>query len=90
MWRREKWYLSHRNHYYQRMTNLGMSHLKVTSLELFSVVVSCLGAVLYLRLERNGRIAVISTVLIGFVAAGIRILKKDPMSSDTVHITERR
>jgi len=32
--RGEKWYLSHRTHYYQRMTNIGMSHKKVTVIDL--------------------------------------------------------
>jgi len=30
MLRREKWYLSHRDHYYQKMINLGFSHLQIT------------------------------------------------------------
>ena len=49
MWRKEKWYQPHRTHFYQRMTNLGMSHAKVTGLELAFVVASCLVAILYLR-----------------------------------------
>jgi len=49
MWRKEKWYQPHRTHFYQRMTDMGMSHAKVTGLELAFVVVSCLIAILYLR-----------------------------------------
>jgi UDP-N-acetylmuramyl pentapeptide phosphotransferase/UDP-N-acetylglucosamine-1-phosphate transferase len=75
--RREKWYQAHRSHIYQRMTNLGMSHAKVTGLELVTVVLSCLAAVLYLRSGMQGRILAVSVVLIGFLAAGIRISKKE-------------
>jgi len=34
--RREKWYQAHRNHVYQRMTGLGMTHGKGTSIELLA------------------------------------------------------
>jgi UDP-N-acetylmuramyl pentapeptide phosphotransferase/UDP-N-acetylglucosamine-1-phosphate transferase len=41
-WRGEKWYAPHRSHYYQRITGLGMSHRKVTVIELLAV--SCAAA----------------------------------------------
>jgi Fuc2NAc and GlcNAc transferase len=75
--RREKWYQAHRSHFYQRMTNLGMSHAQVTGLELVSVVLSCLAAVLYTLSGTQGRILVISLVLTGFISAGIQISKKE-------------
>ena len=75
--RREKWYQAHRSHFYQRMTNLGMSHARVTGLEIVTVVLSCLAAILYLRSGMQGRVLVVSAVLFGFLAAGIRISKKD-------------
>ena len=75
--RREKWYQAHRSHFYQRMTNIGMSHAKVTGLELVTAVLSCLAAVLYLQSGMQGRILAVSAVLIGFLAAGIRITKKE-------------
>jgi TctA family transporter len=59
------------------MTNLGMSHARVTGLELVTAVLSCLAAVLYLRSGMQGRILAVSAVLIGFLAAGIRISKKE-------------
>jgi UDP-N-acetylmuramyl pentapeptide phosphotransferase/UDP-N-acetylglucosamine-1-phosphate transferase len=40
--RREKWYQAHRSHVYQRMTDLGMTHRKVTSIEL-PVGIACGG-----------------------------------------------
>jgi Fuc2NAc and GlcNAc transferase len=48
MWRKEKWYQAHRTHYYQKMTDIGMSHAKVTGLELASVLASCLAAAIYI------------------------------------------
>ena len=62
MWLKEKWYQAHRSHFYQRMTDLGMSHAKVTGLEMAFVIASCLAAVLYIasgfdvaRILREGR-----------------------------------
>ncbi len=75
--RQEKWYEAHRSHFYQRMTNLGMSHARVTGLELVSALLSCLAAVLYLSSGMQGRILGVSAMLIAFLAAGIRISKKD-------------
>jgi len=47
--RREKWYLSHRDHYYQRMTGLGCSHLQVTLGEYGVTFLLGLSALLYIR-----------------------------------------
>jgi UDP-N-acetylmuramyl pentapeptide phosphotransferase/UDP-N-acetylglucosamine-1-phosphate transferase len=47
--RREKWYLSHRDHYYQRMTGLGCSHLHVTAAEYGVTFLLGLSAILYIR-----------------------------------------
>ena len=77
IWRGEKWYTAHRSHYYQRMTNLGMSHARVTGLELVTAVLSCIAAALYLRSGTQGRILLVSGVLAGLIAAGIRISRKE-------------
>ena len=77
MLRGEKWYEAHRSHYYQRMTNLGLSHSKVTGLELISVVLSCVAAVWYLRSGLPGRVATVAFVMIGLVAGGIWISRKE-------------
>jgi UDP-GlcNAc:undecaprenyl-phosphate GlcNAc-1-phosphate transferase len=47
--RRKKWYLSHREHYYQKMTNLGFSHSQITFGEYG--ITFCLGfsALLYIQ-----------------------------------------
>jgi UDP-N-acetylmuramyl pentapeptide phosphotransferase/UDP-N-acetylglucosamine-1-phosphate transferase len=63
MWRGEKWYLAHRSHIYQRMTNLGMSHKKVTIFELLSVIGACIAAEGYLAFGSMGRAAVVLAVL---------------------------
>jgi len=42
--RREKWYQAHRSHVYQRMTDLGMTHGNVTSIELLVGIASCAAA----------------------------------------------
>jgi len=80
--RREKWYTAHRSHFYQRMTNLGWSHARVTGMELVSAALSCLAAILYLRSGGQVRVLVVSTVLIGFLIIGIWVSKKDPISAE--------
>ena len=77
MWRGERWYHSHRTHFYQRMTNLGMSHAKVTGLELASVIVSCLSAVLYLVSGPYWKIVTVAVVSAGFVSAGLMVSRKE-------------
>jgi Fuc2NAc and GlcNAc transferase len=77
IWRGEKWYQPHRSHFYQRMTKLGMSHSKVTGVELISVVLSCVAAVWYLRSGLPGRFATVAFVMIGLVAGGIWISRKE-------------
>ena len=80
--RREKWYQAHRSHFYQRMTNLGWSHARVTGMELVSVALSCLAAIIYLRSGAQVRVLVVSSVLIGFLVMGIWVSKKDPISDE--------
>jgi Fuc2NAc and GlcNAc transferase len=77
IWRREDWYVAHRSHYYQRMTNLGMSQARVTGLELVSVILSCLAAFLYMRSGMQGRIIIISSVLVGLIITGIWVSRKE-------------
>ena len=79
IWRGEKWYTAHRSHYYQRMTNLGWSHARVSGMELVSAALSCLAAILYLRSGAQARVLVVSSVLIGFLVIGIWVSKKEPI-----------
>src|SRR3989304_5700276 len=71
MWRGEKWYLAHRSHLYQRMTNLGMSHKKITLFELLSVIGACIAAEGYLAFGSMGRAAVVGGVLACAGASGV-------------------
>jgi UDP-N-acetylmuramyl pentapeptide phosphotransferase/UDP-N-acetylglucosamine-1-phosphate transferase len=81
IWRGEKWYTAHRSHYYQRMTNLGWSHTRVTGMELVSAALSCIAAILYLCSGAQVRVLVVSAVLVGFLVIGIWVSKKDPISA---------
>ena len=47
--RRDKWYRSHREHYYQKMTNLGFSHLQITLGECGVTFLLGVSALLYIR-----------------------------------------
>ncbi|TFH28793.1 MAG: glycosyltransferase family 4 protein [Deltaproteobacteria bacterium] len=73
MWRGEKWYLAHRNHYYQRLVASGMSHRKVTVLELSSVVVCCIAGLAYLNAGFSGRLITIILVIALFASIGMWI-----------------
>jgi Fuc2NAc and GlcNAc transferase len=78
IWRGEKWYQAHRSHFYQRMTNLGMSHGKVTGWELISVLLSCTAAAIYLGSRGLYiRLGSIIGVLILFTIAGFWIRKRE-------------
>jgi Fuc2NAc and GlcNAc transferase len=73
----ERWYQPHRSHYYQRMTNSGMSHAKVTWWELSFVGMSCIAALLYLRSGFSGRIAIVSSVVIVAVIGMLIVDRKE-------------
>jgi len=77
IWQGEKWYMAHRSHFYQRMTNLGMSHQRVTILELLTVAASCAAASGYLGFDFPGRVFIVIAVLSGFIAGGIWVMRKE-------------
>jgi Fuc2NAc and GlcNAc transferase len=77
IYRGEKWYLAHRSHIYQRMTDLGMSHRKVATLELIVVAVSCVAAEAYLRAGDLGRMVILTVVFGGLAFAGVRVQRKE-------------
>ena len=77
MWRGEKWYLAHRSHIYQRMTNLGISHKKVTLFELLSVIGACIAAEGYLAFGSMGRAAVLVAVLACAATCGLWVTNKE-------------
>lgn len=59
------------------MTNLGMSHQKVTILELLTVAASCAAAAAYLGFDLPGRVIVVIAVLSGFIAGGKWVIHKE-------------
>ena len=75
--RREKWYQAHRSHFYQRMTDLGMSHRKVTSIELLVVVASCAAAAACIPSGPGVRIALVVSVVAAIVCIGIWVWVKE-------------
>ena len=77
MARREKWYLAHRTHFYQRMTGLGMTHGKVTSIELLVVVTSCAAAAACIPAGPSGRIALVVSVTVGIACVGLWVRSKE-------------
>ena len=60
----EKWYLSHREHYYQKLTNLGFSHLQITLGEYVVTFLLGVSALLYLRTGQALALAILSIWLI--------------------------
>jgi len=77
VWRGEKWYQAHRTHFYQRMTNLWMSHRKVTAVELSSVAICCVSAEICMRVGDIYRMAVVFLIFAFFLAAGVWISNKE-------------
>ena len=66
----EKWYKAHRSHIYQRMTNIGMSHRKVTSIELLVLTVSCIAAAAFIAASPAVRIVLVISVVAGISCVG--------------------
>jgi UDP-N-acetylmuramyl pentapeptide phosphotransferase/UDP-N-acetylglucosamine-1-phosphate transferase len=79
--RGEKWYLPHRSHYYQRMTALGMSHRRVTVLELAASFLCCCAAAAYTGLGNGARAGIVTGIILAFVAAGWWIRVKEGTSA---------
>ncbi len=77
IFRGEKWYHAHRSHFYQRMTNLGMSHRRVSILELLSVAASCLAATFYIYSGFPARMFVLAAVCSAFIAGGLWVIRKE-------------
>jgi len=75
--RREKWYHAHRSHFYQRMTDLGLTHGKVTSIELLVVVASCAAAAACIPAGPAVRIALVISVVAGLACIGIWVWIKE-------------
>ena len=75
--RREKWYQAHRSHIYQRMTDIGMTHRKVTSIELLLVVASCAAAAACIPSGPGVRIALVVSVVAAITCIGIWIWVKE-------------
>ena len=77
LFRGERWYHSHRSHYYQRMTNLGMTHRKVTVVELVASAGSCAAAAVYLNVGFLGRGILIVVLLSVFLSCGVWIGRRE-------------
>ena len=75
--RREKWYQAHRSHIYQRMTDLGMTHGKVTSIELLVVVASCAAAAACIPSGPVMRIALVLSVATAIACGGLWVWGKE-------------
>jgi len=73
----EKWYEAHRSQVYQRMTDLGMTHGKVTSVELLVGIASCAAAAACIPVGPAGRIASIISVVAGIACIGIWVWVKE-------------
>lgn len=75
--RGEKWHKAHRSHFYQRMIDLGMTHKRVTSIELLVVVATCVVAAGCVRVVIYARIALVGIVIAGLAGAGFCVLRKE-------------
>lgn len=73
----EKWYQAHRTHVYQRMTNLGMSHRKITIMELTAAAASSLAAALFMRANPFVRWFFPVLVFIGLACVGTYYFRKE-------------
>lgn len=66
LWRGEKWYLAHREHFYQRLMRSGKSHVFVTSCEM-GMQLFVLGAMItYIYATLQLRIALVTVVVLAW------------------------
>jgi len=75
----EKWYQAHRSHFYQRMVGIGMSHGKVTSIELLVAAVSCAAAAGCIGADVRTRVALVAVVIVVISGAGCWVVRKDSL-----------
>jgi UDP-N-acetylmuramyl pentapeptide phosphotransferase/UDP-N-acetylglucosamine-1-phosphate transferase len=73
----EKWYRPHRSHFYQRMTDLGMTHRNVTFVELLAAGASCAVAAACIPAGPAVRIALTVSVVAGIILEGLRVSRKE-------------
>ena len=73
----EMWFQAHRSHFYQRMTNLGMPHAKVTVVELVTVVFSCAAAMVFIRSGFAARVVILFVVVVAFAAGGVWVSRRE-------------
>lgn len=66
--RGERWSQAHRSHFYQRLTSAGMSHGRVTVLELAAAAVSCAGAAGFQFSGSAGRSMIVAGLLAAYIA----------------------
>ena len=80
VWRGERWYHAHSTHFYQKLTKSGMSHKKVTVIELFSVAVCCVSAELCMHVAGKHRIYIVALILLSFLGAGAWVSRTERRS----------
>lgn len=73
----EMWYRAHRSHVYQRMTDLGMSHRKVTVIELVAVAASCGAAAVSINTVDSVRMALAVVVIAGVSFGGVWVTRRE-------------
>lgn len=71
--RGEKFWQAHREHYYQRVVQMGLSHARLAACE-YALMLACAGAALHAReLDTPGRVAVFATIGIALLALMLAI-----------------
>jgi Fuc2NAc and GlcNAc transferase len=66
--RGERWTRAHRSHFYQRLTSVGLSHRRVTLMELAGAAVSCAGAAWFQFSGNAGRSMILAGLLAAYIA----------------------
>lgn len=81
VWRSEKWYQAHRSHCYQRMTGLGMTHRKISFLELIAQTLSCVVAAMTLHLSPRWSVVLVVILLGGLMISGLWVSRMEAIRS---------
>lgn len=77
----ERWFKAHRSHYYQKLTDLGMSHARVLGINLTLTIVLSLSAFVYVMQSALIQLGILGGWLMAFLC-GIRWIHRQKKPSD--------
>lgn len=86
--RGERWYEAHRSHYYQKLTDLGFSHMQVCGMNILVTLLLGMSGWIYIRSGMRAQYALLCGWSVLFAMFIFMIHKREAMRGRTRHQTE--